>query len=105
MRRPGAVPAHAGRVPGRYRDGCARRSEESNLMLILSRCLNQALIINGNIKVIILAVNGGNVRLGVDADRSIPVDRKEVRERKCQEAGSRQPPQITFKRRRRPDTT
>ena len=51
-------------------------------MLILSRKINETIVINDNIKVTVLEVRGDKVRLGVEAPKSINVDRKEVWERK-----------------------
>lgn len=50
-------------------------------MLILTRRLSEALCIGEDIKVTILAVNGNQVRLGIDAPREVPVHREEVAER------------------------
>lgn len=47
-------------------------------MLVLSRKLGEAIVIDGNITVSILAVDGGRVKLGVAAPAEIPVHRQEV---------------------------
>jgi carbon storage regulator len=47
-------------------------------MLVLSRKIGEEIVIAGNIRVFVLAVDGGKVRLGVEAPRTIPVDRREV---------------------------
>lgn len=49
-------------------------------MLILTRRVDEAVMIGGNIKVKVLGVNGLRVRLGIDAPRDVPVHREEVYE-------------------------
>jgi carbon storage regulator len=58
---------------------------ESDLMLILTRRAGETLRIGHNIEVVVLAVNGSQVRIGVKAPRDITVDREEVAERKRRE--------------------
>lgn len=50
-------------------------------MLILTRNINQAIIINDDIRVEVLEVNGNQVRIGVEAPKSIGVHRQEVWDR------------------------
>ncbi len=50
-------------------------------MLVLSRKLNQSVIINDNIVVTVLRVQGDSVRLGIEAPGEIPVHRQEVYEK------------------------
>lgn len=47
-------------------------------MLILSRKTNEQIVIGDKIVVTVVAVRGGNVRLGIDAPRSVQVHRREV---------------------------
>jgi carbon storage regulator CsrA len=48
-------------------------------MLIITRKLNEALWLElGQVKIKILSVKGTTVRLGIDADSSISVDREEI---------------------------
>lgn len=55
-------------------------------MLVLSRCKNESIIIelsDGKIvEINIVDVRGDKVRLGINADKSISVDRKEIYEDK-----------------------
>jgi len=53
-------------------------------MLVLTRRLGESIVINGNIRLSVQDVKGDRVRLGVEAPRDIPVDRKEVHERRKQ---------------------
>jgi carbon storage regulator len=52
-------------------------------MLVLTRKLGEEIVINGDIIVTVVAVQGDKVRLGVTAPRCIGVDRREVHERRC----------------------
>lgn len=47
-------------------------------MLVLTRNLEQSIIINGNIQVKVLSIRGGKVRLGIVAPEDVTVDREEV---------------------------
>lgn len=49
-----------------------------NLMLILSRSKNESIIVNGNIRVVVLDIRGDKVQLGVEAPKDVPVFRSEV---------------------------
>lgn len=53
-------------------------------MLVLSRKINEAIVIDGNIRVIVLDVQRDKVRLGIEAPKEIRVDRQEVHERRQQ---------------------
>ena len=50
-------------------------------MLILSRRSGEAVIIGDEVSVTVLSINGGQVRLGVNAPRNVPVHREEIYER------------------------
>jgi carbon storage regulator len=54
-------------------------------MLVLSRHVDQSIVIGDDIEIVILAIRGDLVSIGVRADASIPVDRLEVRERRERE--------------------
>lgn len=47
-------------------------------MLVLTRRVSEALIINDNITVTILGVKAGQVRLGITAPKEISVNREEI---------------------------
>jgi len=51
-------------------------------MLVLSRKLGEEIVINGNIRVRIVQIDGGKVRIGITAPDDVSVDRQEVHERK-----------------------
>jgi carbon storage regulator len=52
------------------------------IMLVLTRQVGEEIVINGNVRVSIVAVKGGKVRLGITAPPEVPVDRKEVHDRR-----------------------
>lgn len=47
-------------------------------MLVLSRRKNESIIINDNIKIVVISIRGDRVRLGIEAPRDVPVHRREV---------------------------
>ncbi len=50
-------------------------------MLILTRRIGESLVIGEQINVMILAIKGNQVRIGIDAPKDIPVHREEVYQR------------------------
>ena len=50
-------------------------------MLILTRRVNEALMVGDDVKLVVLGVKGNQVRIGIDAPKSIEVHREEVYER------------------------
>ena len=59
-------------------------------MLVLSRKRNKSIIINNNIRVIVVEIRGDKVRLGITAPREIPVHREEVQDAINEEKSSKQ---------------
>jgi len=49
-------------------------------MLVLARKVGQSIVINDNIELLVIEVRGDQVRIGIEAPRSIPVHRKELLE-------------------------
>ena len=49
-------------------------------MLILSRKLGESIVIDGNIRIKIMRVDGDVVKIGIEAPASVPVHRQEVYE-------------------------
>jgi carbon storage regulator len=47
-------------------------------MLVLTRKLNESIVIGDDIRVTVLSVDRDHVRIGVEAPRSVPVHRAEV---------------------------
>ena len=50
------------------------------MLLALTRKKSESIIINDNIEVIVLGIQGEQVKLGIVAPKSIPVHRKEIYE-------------------------
>jgi carbon storage regulator len=57
-------------------------------MLILSRRINETLMVGDDVRVTVLGVNGNQVRIGVQAPRHIPVHRQEIYEKIKKEESS-----------------
>lgn len=49
-------------------------------MLVLSRKLNESIIINHVIRVTIVEIRGDKIRLGIEAPKDVPVHRSEIHE-------------------------
>jgi carbon storage regulator len=47
-------------------------------MLVLSRRTDEEIVIDGHIRIRVLASSGGKVRLGISAPREVPVERGEL---------------------------
>lgn len=50
-------------------------------MLILTRRIDESLIINDNVKLTILGVKGNQVRIGIEAPKDVSVHRQEIYKR------------------------
>lgn len=47
-------------------------------MLVLSRKKGEAIVINDNIELVVLEIEGEQIKLGINAPRSIEIHRKEI---------------------------
>jgi carbon storage regulator len=50
-------------------------------MLILTRKPGEAVVINDNIEVVVVSIEGGQIRLGINAPSSVRIHRKELYEK------------------------
>jgi carbon storage regulator len=50
-------------------------------MLVLTRRINQSIMIGDDVEITVLAVSGEKVRIGIEAPQEIPVFRQEVYQR------------------------
>ena len=50
-------------------------------MLIITRRINEILIINNDIKIKILGIKGKQIRIGIDAPKEITVNREEIQQK------------------------
>lgn len=58
-------------------DEMAGEAEERRIsMLVLSRRVHETLLIGGHIKVTVLGIKGGQVRLGIAAPTDVPIRRE-----------------------------
>lgn len=58
-------------------------------MLILTRRPDETVVIGKDIRVVVMGVNGNQVRIGIEAPKNIEVDREEIHERKQQERANK----------------
>ncbi len=47
-------------------------------MLVLSRKLSEAIIVNNDIRIVVTEIANGKVRIGIEAPKNVPVHREEV---------------------------
>ena len=52
--------------------------ERGKNLLVLSRRRDQTLVIGDNVEVTVLEIKGGQVRLGINAPKAVPVHRGEI---------------------------
>ena len=64
-------------------------------MLVLARKVGEKIIIGDDIHVCVVAVQGGNVRLGISAPRNVLVDREEVHNMRVSQGLAAKPPPVS----------
>jgi carbon storage regulator len=58
---------------------------EAKSMLILTRKVNESLLVGDDVKLTVLGIKGGQIRIGISAPRDVAVHRQEIYERIQQE--------------------
>ena len=69
-----------------------RPTERTVTMLVLSRKKNESIVIDDTIVVTVVALEGGKVRLGIQAPKEVPVHRSEVHAERTKERRGGDPP-------------
>jgi carbon storage regulator len=57
-------------------------------MLVLTRRVGEEIVIDGKIRVTVVAMHGDRVRLGITAPENVRVDRQEIHERRSEFTGA-----------------
>ena len=70
------APGRRGTIPGG-----ASGSRSRTQMLILTRRVGEAILMDGGIRIVVLGLEGGGVRLGIDAPASVGIVREEIAQR------------------------
>ena len=60
--------------------------ENGKNLLVLSRRRDQTLVIGDNVEVTVLEIKGGQVRLGINAPKAVPVHRGEIHAKVIEES-------------------
>ena len=60
--------------------------EKGKNLLVLSRRRDQNLVIGDNVEVTVLEIKGGQVRLGINAPKAVPVHRGEIHAKVIEES-------------------
>ena len=60
--------------------------EKGKNLLVLSRRRDQTLVIGDNVEVTVLEIKGGQVRLGINAPKTVPVHRGEIHAKVIEES-------------------
>ncbi len=53
-------------------------------MLVLSRRVGETIVIDGNIRVTVVSVQGDRIRVGIVAPEEVRVDRREIHQRRTE---------------------
>ena len=59
-------------------------------MLVLTRRINESIVINDDVSVLVVEIRGDKVRLGIEAPKNVTVHRKEIYD-VIHESGSEKP--------------
>lgn len=56
-------------------------------MLVLSRKVNESIVIDGGIRITVASIRGHHVRVAIEAPRDVPIYREELLPRPCAPRG------------------
>src|SRR5688572_27815310 len=62
----------------------SHHSQGGEAMLVLSRKPSEAIVINNNIRITVVSVKNGQVRLGIEAPADVTVGREEIHRRRIE---------------------
>jgi len=60
---------------------------EGFIMLVLTRRVGESIVIANDIRVTVVSIGNGRVKIGIEAPNGVSIDRSEIHERKLQEHG------------------
>jgi carbon storage regulator len=63
-------------------------------MLVLTRRLGETIVIDGDISITVVAIQGDRVRIGVTAPKDVTIDRQELHERRSEFLNNLQQPSV-----------
>ena len=58
-------------------------------MLVITRKVNESFLIGDNVKITIVKTDRGNVRIGIEAPKDVPVVRTEIQGKPAKKGGSK----------------
>jgi carbon storage regulator len=61
---------------------------EGEIMLVLTRRVGEVIVVDGDIRVVVVSIKGDKVRLGVTAPDFVRVDREEIHARRQVQAAT-----------------
>lgn len=74
--------------------------QEVHTMLVLTRRISEKLIIGENVEITIVRIDGGQVRIGINAPKDVPIRRAELAElSESEKIKARKPPLAAKKKR------
>lgn len=53
-------------------------------MLVLTRNVGEKIVISDNIRITVVSIKGGKVRIGIEAPDDVRVDREEIHQRRAE---------------------
>lgn len=63
-------------------------------MLVLTRRVGESIVIANDIRITVVSLGNGRVKVGIEAPQGVSVDRSEIHERKMLDLRPAQPPAV-----------